>query len=72
MTFLAHLQQYSHGRAELCLEVPEGTSVGSVMDGLGLPHGEVGLLVVNDKYADEELVLSEGDVVLFTPMISGG
>jgi molybdopterin converting factor small subunit len=72
LTFLAHLQKYAGGRAELDVEVLEGTSVGGMMDRLGLPYGEVGLLLVNGKLADEELVLSEGDTVLFTPVISGG
>jgi sulfur carrier protein ThiS len=72
LTFLAHLQKYGGGRGELEVEVLEGTSVGGAMDGLGLPYGEVGLLLVNGKLADEEVVLHEGDTVLFTPVISGG
>lgn len=54
------------------LELPEGARVLDVIARLGIPRGEVSLLMRNDERASEETVLADGDVVGIFPPIAGG
>jgi molybdopterin converting factor small subunit len=61
------------GRASI--ELPEGATVFTLVDQLGLPYeAEEGVLVaaVNDEVADLKASLREGDVVSMFPPLAGG
>jgi molybdopterin converting factor small subunit len=57
------------------IELPEGATVFTLVDQLGLPYeAEEGVLVaaVNDEVADLKALLKEGDVVSMFPPLAGG
>ena len=57
----------------LTLELPQGATVKTVLDALGIvPREEALLLVVNHRVAGAETTLAEGDEVHLIPAISGG
>ena len=56
---------------ETC-DYPEGTTVADVADGLGLPHSELGIMLVNSRHVKLERVLSEGDTLALFPLLGGG
>ena len=53
-------------------EVPAGTTVGQVMDMLGLDAGEVKIMFVNGKHVAPEAVLGPDDRVGLFPAVGGG
>jgi len=58
------------------LELPEGSSVATVIEPLGMPEKLVHLVLVNGVYVPPEerltRVLQEGDVLAIWPPIAGG
>ena len=52
-------------------EVPPGTTVSNVVDGMRLP-GSVGILFVNNRHADLSRELSDGDTLAIFPLVGGG
>ena len=54
------------------LNVAEGSSVGDVVDALGIPADLSRIILVNDQDADESRRLAEGDVVTLFPPLAGG
>ena len=54
------------------LDVTEGSSVGDVVDTLGIPADLSRIILVNDQDADESRRLGEGDVVTNFPPLAGG
>ena len=52
-------------------EVPPGTTVGNVVDGMRLP-GSVGVLFVNSRHVDRSRELSDGDTLAIFPLVGGG
>ena len=52
-------------------EVPPGTTVANVVDGMRLP-GSVGVLFVNSRHADPSQELSDGDTLAIFPLVGGG
>lgn len=66
-------RQYLHetgGRANL--DVDEGVSVRALLDRVGVPEVEVGLVSINGSLAPFETVLRDGDQIdVFSP-IGGG
>ncbi|WP_298829300.1 MoaD/ThiS family protein [uncultured Piscinibacter sp.] len=58
------------------LELPEGSSVATVIEPFGLPEKLVHLVLVNGSYVPPEQrlsrVLQEGDVLAIWPPIAGG
>lgn len=69
---LANLKRYTGGRTDIDLEVVSGVSLGVVMDGLGIPRGEVGVALINGRLASDDTILSEGDCVELVPAVCGG
>lgn len=53
-------------------QVPQGATVGEVVDGLGIDRKEVNLLFVNGVKADFERTLEEGDQLGIFPAVGGG
>ncbi|MCF6179154.1 MAG: MoaD/ThiS family protein [Geopsychrobacter sp.] len=53
-------------------EYPEQTLIGTVIDELNIPAGEVGILLLNAVHAKPEQPLSEGDLLAIFPLVGGG
>lgn len=53
-------------------EYPPGTTIGDIVDGLGIPRVEVGVLFVNGRHALFEHAPSPADVVSIFPIVGGG
>lgn len=54
------------------VEKPDGTTIGDVVDGLGIPRHEVGILMVAGRHAQLADALSPGDTVAIFPLVGGG
>jgi sulfur carrier protein ThiS len=68
--FRAHLPPEAHGEASL--DLPEGTTVGQLLDHLAIER-RVKLISINGcKVDDREWILSAGDLVRIFPMVVGG
>jgi len=52
--------------------IPEGTRVAHALAMLNIPEEQDKILLVNDRSADGETVLNEGDVLHVFPPIEGG
>lgn len=70
----AILRQYlpEAGRGPLVLEVPEGTTVGGLIDRLPIPPELARVVFVNGIHRERDWVLQEGDEVGIFPPIAGG
>ncbi len=53
-------------------ELPEGATVGRVMERLGLPAGDVKLIFVNGAKAEPDTRLKNGDRLGLFPAVGGG
>lgn len=53
-------------------EIPEGETVGGVLDRLGLPEDQDKILMVNGLHARNDRVLKAGDVLWAFPSLTGG
>jgi len=68
-----HLKQYSpNGAAVFEVEVPQGTTVDSIVNGLGIPEEMASVIVVNREKGEPETVLREGDKLTLIPPLAGG
>ena len=52
--------------------VPEGTTVGRTVEILNLPEKEPYIFLINNRYADRERILEEGDTLHIIPPVCGG
>jgi molybdopterin converting factor small subunit len=57
---------------EQALEVPEGTQVRRIAADLGIPGGQVGILLVNGRHGRLDDVLQPEDSVALFPPVGGG
>jgi sulfur carrier protein ThiS len=53
-------------------KVPEGSTVGQVLEMLNLPEEETKILLINGRYAYRGRILNEGDVLQVVPPLAGG
>jgi molybdopterin converting factor small subunit len=53
-------------------EYPPGTSVGEIVDGLGIVRDEVGVVLINSRQAGLETTIAANDAVAVFPVIGGG
>ena len=60
------------GGDSVTLELPDGTTVGQVVESLEIPADLDCLRVVNGRDAPPEQVLSDGDVLSVFPPLAGG
>jgi molybdopterin synthase sulfur carrier subunit len=71
----AHLRAAT-GRREIDLDLPPGATIRTAAEVLGelFPQADLrGVMVaVNERYADPNVALADGDVVAFLPPVSGG
>jgi molybdopterin synthase sulfur carrier subunit len=69
----AELQQYSPHKGEaFALEIPEGSTIRSLMERLEMPEHRVMFILRNGKKVKETERLKDGDEVFFYPIIGGG
>lgn len=53
-------------------EYPPGTTVGDIVDSLGIVRDEVGVVLINSRQAGLEAAIAENDGVAIFPVIGGG
>ncbi len=53
-------------------DIPEGTSVGEVLDILKIPKEEAKIVLINGRSAKMETILKEEDVLHIFPPMCGG
>lgn len=49
-----------------------GTKVGQIVEELGIPKEELGIILVNSRHVDLEYQLQDGDVLALFPLVGGG
>ncbi len=75
--YFALIREAASGRESESWEIAEGTPAGALFQmmadryGLLLGPGDA-LVAVNDRYANMDRKLSEGDIVVFMPPLAGG
>lgn len=53
-------------------EISDGTTVGDIVDSLGIDREEVGVLMINSRHTEFSVEPAEGDVLAIFPVIGGG
>jgi len=53
-------------------DYPEGTTVERIVDELGLPREQLGILMVNSRHVDLQRVLADGETLAIFPLVGGG
>lgn len=64
------LKDSAGGRLDL--EVPEGADIKTLLDRLGLAAGYVGVILVNGKFSNRDVLLNQDDQVQIIPQLEGG
>lgn len=60
------------GQASFELTLPEDATAPDVIRAMGVPDGEVGLVVVNGNVASDDAMLHDGDVLELLAVMAGG
>ncbi len=70
----ATLRRYAVDRTDgvVTIDLPEGATVGELLDGLGIPADEVKLAMVNGIHAEVWRVLIASDRIGLFPPVGGG
>jgi len=53
-------------------DLEKGTTVGNIVDVLGINREEVGVQMINSRHTTLETELSENDILAIFPVIGGG
>ena len=53
-------------------DYPDGTTVGQVVEDLGLPEQELGIMMVNSRHVKLDRPLVENDTLALFPLLGGG
>lgn len=53
-------------------EYPDGTTVGQIVEELGLSEQELGIMMVNSRHVKLDRTLAEGDTLALFPLLGGG
>jgi sulfur-carrier protein len=53
-------------------EIGEGTTVGDIVDKLGINREEVGVLMINSRHTEFTVQPSANDILAIFPVIGGG
>ncbi|TWJ19112.1 MoaD/ThiS family protein [Geobacter argillaceus] len=51
---------------------PDGTTVGRVVEELGLPEQELGIMLVNSRHVKLDHQLADNDTLALFPLLGGG
>ncbi len=69
----AYLEQYSpDGQNVFELSLPDGATVQTLVHQLNVPEEMASVIVLNDRNADFDDALHEGDRVILIPPLAGG
>lgn len=69
----AYLMQYSpNGKSVFDYDLPDGASVTTLVDKLGVPDELASVVVVSDENVEPSHKLQDGDRVTLIPPLSGG
>jgi molybdopterin converting factor small subunit len=64
---------FQTGRFDVArLEFPAGTTAGGILDALGIPRDEIGILMVAGRHAELDHQPAPGDTVAIFPPVGGG
>lgn len=64
---------FREGREKVqTFELPEGTTVGDVINTLGIKRSEIAILLVNGRDSEFGRVFMDGDVLALFPPVGGG
>jgi molybdopterin synthase sulfur carrier subunit len=64
---------FQQGRFEVAeRELAPGTTVGALLDQLGIPRAELGVLLVSGRHAELDRVPSPGETISIFPLLGGG
>jgi len=66
------LIEMAGGKKELTVDAQQPVSLTALLDELGVPQEEVGIIVRNRKQDAIDCMIREGDVVELFPILSGG
>ena len=66
------LTQYTGGKSQVQLSLPEGTSALQAALAAGLPAQEAGIITVRGRMVREDSPLADGDEIEIFPPIIGG
>lgn len=53
-------------------EYREGTRIGEIVDALGIPQEEIGIVLVGGRHQDLDYQPSEGETIALFPLLGGG
>ena len=53
-------------------DITPGTTVGDIVDSLGIDREEVGVLMINSRHTSFENAPVEGDILAIFPVVGGG
>ena len=64
---------FRNGRFDIeTFDYPPGTSVADVVESLGLPRKELGIMMINNRHVKLDHLLCDGDTVAIFPLLGGG
>lgn len=64
---------FRHGRFNIEVrQYPPGTTVGQIVEEIGIPKNELGILLVNSRHVDLDRELQDGDTLALFPLVGGG
>ncbi|HEX9291134.1 MAG TPA: MoaD/ThiS family protein [Anaeromyxobacteraceae bacterium] len=64
---------FQKGRFERStLECEPGTALGTLVDGLGIPRDEIGVLLVGGRHVELSYAAAAGDTISIFPLLGGG
>jgi molybdopterin converting factor small subunit len=64
---------FRHGRFNVeNRQYQPGTTVGQIVEEVGIPEGELGILLVNSRHVGLDHELHDGDTLAIFPLVGGG
>lgn len=70
-TLRRYLPELGIGEAKI-LDISEGATLDDIRESLGLPAGEVKVIMVNHRQAFPEDIAKDGDRITYIPAVAGG
>lgn len=64
---------FRHGRFNIDVrQYQPGITVGQVVEEIGIPKNELGILLVNSRHVGLDHELHDGDILALFPLVGGG
>jgi sulfur carrier protein ThiS len=64
--------QIDSNGGNMVLDIPEGARVEKVLERLGISSGLVGIVLVNGKFSNKDVLLQHNDQIQIIPQLEGG